>query len=108
MDWLNSGAIVVKTMPSPLAIARATALALLVVVGGCAGGAGGGDPSAQALPAGQSCQSVRAELGKLDAKGTRAKVEAASRGQKLSPQAQGEVDRYNELLNAYLGARCHA
>jgi hypothetical protein len=107
MDWLNSGAIVVKIMPSPLDVARATALALLVVVGGCAGGAGG-EPSAQALPAGQSCQSVRAELGKLDAKGTRAKVEAASRGQKLSPQAQGEVDRYNELLNAYLGARCHA
>jgi hypothetical protein len=59
------------------------------------------------MPAGQSCQSVRAELNKLDAKGARAKVEAASRGQKLSPQAQSEVDRYNDLLNTYLGARCH-
>jgi hypothetical protein len=50
---------------------------------------------------------VRAELNKLDTKGTRAKVESASRGQKLSPQAQSEVDRYNDLLNTYLGARCH-
>jgi hypothetical protein len=65
------------------------------------------NPGAQALPAGQSCQSVRAELNKLDTKGTRAKVESASRGQKLSPQAQSEVDRYNDLLNTYLGARCH-
>jgi hypothetical protein len=50
---------------------------------------------------------VRAELDKLDAKGTRSKVEAANRGQKLPSQAQADADRYNELLNTYLGARCH-
>jgi ribosomal protein S19 len=35
------------------------------------------------------------------------KVEAASQGKKLPPAAQADVDRYNSLLNQYLGARCH-
>jgi hypothetical protein len=76
---------------------------------GCAGdGPGGyGDPGAMPLASGQSCGSIRQELNHLDAKGTQAKVEAASAGRKLSPDAQADVDRYNMLLNQYLGARCH-
>lgn len=79
------------------------------LLAGCAndGGNDNGDPGARPLAAGQTCQSVRAELNKLDAKGTQSKVEAASQGKKLPPAAQAEVDRYNELLNQYLGARCH-
>jgi hypothetical protein len=76
-------------------------------VAGCASTAGNGDPGAIAMPAGQSCQSTRAELNKLDAKGIQGKFEAQQRGQKLAPPAQAEVDRYNLLLNQYLGARCH-
>ena len=84
------------------------AASLLLALSGCAGGSGGGgDPGAMAMPAGQSCQSVRAELNRLDAKGTQSKVESVSRGTKLAPAAQAEVDRYNQLLNIYLGARCH-
>lgn len=78
-----------------------------VLLAGCAGGGAGGDPGPMAMPAGQSCQSVRAELNRLDAKGTQSKVEAASRGARLAPAAQADVDRYNQLLNLYLGARCH-
>lgn len=79
-----------------------------VAVSGCAtGNATGGDPGAIAMPAGQSCQSVRGELNRLDSKGTPSRVEAASRGSRLSPQHQADVDRYNQLLNLYLGARCH-
>jgi len=82
-----------------------TAVALLA---GCATSADPyGDPGARPLPPGYSCQSIRAEMTRLDAKGIRSKVEAASSGKKLSPQAQAEVDRYNYLLNVYLGARCH-
>jgi hypothetical protein len=95
-------------------VARPAALKLVPVIltsaalGGCAAqGATYGDPGARALPAGQSCQSIRAELNRLDSRGVPSKVEAASRGQKLSPQSQAEADRYNELLNYYLGARCH-
>lgn len=94
--------------PAFLDIARGGIVALGLVLAGCAtDGKAGGDPGAMAMPAGYTCQSVRAELSRLDAKGAQPKVEAASRGQKLSPQAQAEVDRYNELLNLYLGARCH-
>lgn len=94
--------------PTFLDISRGAVLGLGVALAGCAtDGKAGGDPGAMAMPAGYTCQSVRAELSRLDAKGTQPKVEAASRGQKLSPQAQAEVDRYNELLNLYLGARCH-
>ncbi|MGE5512225.1 MAG: hypothetical protein ACM31O_13345, partial [Bacteroidota bacterium] len=90
---------VVKVVP---VLVAAAALA------GCAAqGATYGDPGARALPAGQTCQSVRAELNKLDARGVPSKVEAASRGQKLNAQSQADVDRYNQLLNDYLGARCH-
>ena len=81
----------------------------MLALAGCAGGGGGtgGDPGAMAMPAGQSCQSVRAELNRLDAKGTQSRVEAVSRGSKLAPAQQAEVERYNQLLNLYLGARCH-
>ena len=79
-----------------------------VALSGCASSnAAGGDPGAMAMPAGQSCQSVRGELNRLDSKGTPSRVEAASRGGRLAPGQQAEVERYNYLLNLYLGARCH-
>ena len=48
------------------------------------------------------------ELDQLDRRGTQAKVEAASQGKKLAAKDKADVDRYNSLLNQYLGARCHA
>lgn len=59
------------------------------------------------MPPGYSCQSVRAELNRLDSKGIRPKVEAASSGRTLPAETQADVERYNYLLNVYLGARCH-
>ena len=79
-----------------------------IALSGCASSnAAGGDPGAMAMPAGQSCQSVRGELNRLDSRGVPSRVEAASRGTRLAPAQQSEVDRYNQLLNLYLGARCH-
>jgi hypothetical protein len=84
------------------------AAAAVAALGGCADGDGyGGDPGAMPLAAGQSCGSVRQELDALDRKGTQAKVEAASQGKKLAAKDKADVDRYNTLLNQYLGARCH-
>jgi len=83
-------------------VVLAGTLAALV---GCA--EDGGDPGARPLAAGQSCGSIRQELNRLDSRGTQAKVEAATQGKKLPPAAQADVDRYNDLLNQYLGARCH-
>lgn len=78
-----------------------------MALAGCGGASGGGDPGAKALPAGQSCQSIRSELNRLDSKGTPALVERASRGGSLNSTQRADVDAYNSLLNQYLGARCH-
>jgi hypothetical protein len=100
-------AFVARAMSTALkCLAAAAAVALLA---GCADGDGYnyGDPGAAPLAAGQSCGSIRSELDRLDKKGTQSKVEAASQGKKLPPASQADVDRYNYLLNQYLGARCH-
>ena len=102
------GAAVSRTASRTVfSVAAAVALAALA---GCAEGDNnfGGDPGATSLAPGQTCGSIRAELDSLDRKGTQAKVEAASAGKKLSPKDKSDVDRYNSLLNQYLGARCHA
>lgn len=83
-------------------------VAIGALLAGCAAqSAPGGDPGARPLPPGKSCQSVRAELNKLDSRGVPAKVEAVSQGRKVSPQDKADADMYNNLLNQYLGARCH-
>ena len=84
------------------------ALACALALAGCADGGGGigGDPGARSLPAGQSCQSVRADLNRMDAQGAQSKVERATQG-KADAATKAVADRYNQLLNQYLGARCH-
>ena len=85
-----------------------SAVVLSVSMQGCGGATGGnGDPCARALPAGESCQSIRGELNRLDSRGVPAQVERASSGGKLSSSQRADVDKYNDLLNQYLGARCH-
>lgn len=54
-----------------------------------------------------SCSETRRELDQLDARGVPAQIEAANAGKKLSAKQQANVDRYNRLLQSYLGARCH-
>ena len=81
--------------------------AVVLVLAGCGGGgSSGGDPGARPLPSGASCQSIRAELNRMDAQGAQSKVEAANSG-KADPKTKAIAQRYNELLNQYLGARCH-
>ncbi len=83
-------------------------LGLTAALGGCGGASGGGgDPGAKSLPMGQSCQSIRGELNRLDSKGVPALVEKQSGGGKLNPAQKADADAYNNLLNQYLGARCH-
>ncbi len=83
-------------------------LAMTLGLAGCESGSSkGGDPGAMALPSGQSCQSLRAELNRMDSQGAQSKVERASRGN-ADAATRAVADRYNQLLNQYLGARCHA
>jgi hypothetical protein len=89
-------------------LAGAVVIVLAGALQGCGGAAGGsGDPGAKPLPPGESCGSIRGELNRLDSKGVPAQVERASNGGKLSPAQRSDVDKYNDLLNQYLGARCH-
>lgn len=84
-----------------------TAAALLALAGCAQSNSPNGDPGARPLPAGQTCQSIRAELNKLDGKGVPSLIEQRQGGKKLSAAQNAEADRYNDLLNYYLGGRCH-
>lgn len=95
----------VMTRKTSIVLVLASALAMAGCEGGGSGGMGG-DPGARALPAGQSCQSVRAELNNMDRQGAQSKVEQA-KSSNASAATKAVADRYNGLLNQYLGARCH-
>lgn len=84
------------------------AIGLIALLAGCAAeGKPGGDPGAKPLPPGMTCQSIRQQLNALDARGVPAKVEAVSAGRKVSDKDRADANQYNELLNYYLGGRCH-
>jgi hypothetical protein len=72
-----------------------------------AGCAASGDTGPTAFSGGESCQSIRANLNRLDNQGVPALVERQNAGKKLSPAQKAQADLYNRLLDQYLGARCH-
>jgi hypothetical protein len=79
-----------------------------VLLAGCADTASmGGDPGPVPLAFGQSCGSIQQELNRLLGRGVQGSVERQASGKPVSPAAKADVDRYNALLNQYLGARCH-
>jgi hypothetical protein len=83
---------------------------LVLACAGCAAAnsnATNGDPGPTALADGETCESIRANLTKLDNQGVPALVERQSNGKKLTPSQKAQADLYNKLLNQYLGARCH-
>ena len=82
----------------------------LVLAGTLAAGAAGGaanGPYAKPLASGQSCGAIRSELRRLDARGVPSKVERLNAGKSLSAKNRKLAQRYNQLLNDYIGARCH-
>jgi hypothetical protein len=83
----------------------AAALPGLLTLSGCASD---NSPSVKgAVRDNASCRETRRELDRLDARGVPAQIEAANAGKKLSSKQQANVDRYNRLLQVYLGSRCH-
>lgn len=90
------------------ALSGAIAGAFVVLLAGCAGNTGtGGDPGPQALAGGETCQSIRTNLNRLDKEGVPSLVERQNSGQKLAAPQKAKADQYNQLLDKYLGARCH-
>jgi hypothetical protein len=87
-------------------------LALLGTAGlllaGCAdGNSFGGDPGPVPLALGQTCGSIQQELNHLLGRGVQGTIQRQASGKPVSPAAKADADRYNALLNQYLGARCH-
>jgi hypothetical protein len=79
-----------------------------LLLAGCVDSASmGGDPGPVPLAFGQSCGSIQQELNRLLGRGVQGSVEREAAGKPVSPGAKSDVDRYNALLNQYLGARCH-
>ena len=96
---------------SARAIKAAVAGFVVLVCAGCAAANSNnnanGDPGPTELAAGETCESIRANLNKLDSQGVPAIIERETSGKKLSPSQKQQADLYNKLLNQYLGARCH-
>lgn len=93
--------------PRPMAVKVFAGCAGALVLSALAGCASDGGMGGSSLPAGSSCSSIRAELRNLDNRGVPAKVEAVNAGRRVSAKDRELAKRYNQLLNQYLGARCH-
>ena len=93
-------------------VLRVTGLArvgMVMVAGalaGCAGSANGG-PMALTPASSASCKSMKVEMNRLLASGVQGSIEARQAGRKVSAASGQRADRYNALLNQYIGSRCH-
>jgi hypothetical protein len=85
------------------ALFSAAGLVTVLSLAGCASQNG---PVQIGFTGGNNCQTVRAELTRLDQQGVPGKIEAQQAGRKLSPEAAQQVSRYNSLLQEYLGNQC--
>lgn len=64
-------------------------------------------PAPAVAAADRSCQGLRSEIMKMEARGVSKLVDRQHDGGKLNAGQKAEIDSYNGLLNEYLGARCH-
>jgi hypothetical protein len=78
--------------------------ALAVTMAGCASQTSGRVPVGFA--SGGDCLSVRNELRKMDGMGVPGQIQAREAGQRMSADVNGRIDRYNYLLEEYLGNNC--
>lgn len=84
---------------------RVVALAATVVsLAGCASQGSGRVPVG--FGGGGDCQSVRGELRKLDGMGVPGQIQARQAGSRMSAEVNARIDRYNSLLEQYLGNDC--
>ena len=79
--------------------------AVMMMLAGCAGEGGGGNGPGAKLASNQ-CGSIRGELNKMDSRGVPNLIEAKSSGKRMSAQQDGDISRYNSLLEQYLKGQC--
>lgn len=80
------------------------AVCTLLAIAGCGGP--GPNGSGQA-PTPSGCAALQKDLKVYQNKGVAGWAAAKSAGKKLSKSQEDGLRRYNELLNKYLGGKCH-
>jgi len=74
------------------------------VLAGCAGSGGGRVPVG--FSSGGDCHSVKAELHQMDTQGVPSMIQSEQGGAHVSAASKAKIDRYNYLLEEYLGNDC--
>ncbi len=85
-------------------LATISGVVLALTLAGCASQSSGRVPVGFA--SGGDCKTVRGELRKLDGMGVPSQIQARSAGQRVSADANSRIERYNYLLEEYLGNNC--
>jgi len=79
-------------------------LSVGLVLTGCASSNSGRVPVGFA--GGSDCHSVKAELHQMDGQGVPGLIQSEQAGAHVSAQSKAKIDRYNALLEEYLGNDC--
>lgn len=79
-------------------------LSVALVVAAC-GATGPNGPGPSAAPSG--CKALQKDLKKYERMGVAGWAEAKNAGRRLSKKQAAGLRTYNELLNKYLGGKCH-
>ena len=81
--------------------------AVAAIAAGLAGcGSSGQYGSSGFISGGGDCKALRGEMNKLVNQGVAAKADAVAGGRRLDAKGQAMLDRYNGLLESYLGQQC--
>ena len=79
-------------------------LAMAAALAACSGSDGPQGPGA--MLADNTCAQLRADLNGMDKRGVPNMIDARNSGKKLGAQQDAEVNRYNQVLDQYLGGQC--
>jgi hypothetical protein len=81
----------------------AASLAVAAALAACSGTEG---PQAPPQLADGTCVQLRADLNSMDKRGVPGMIDARNNGKKLGAGQDAEVNRYNQVLDQYLGGQC--
>lgn len=81
-------------------------LAVVMIGGALSGCAGGSGRVPVGFTGGGDCHSVKAELRQMDGQGVPGMIQSQSGGGHPAPATKAKIDRYNSLLEEYLGNDC--
>ena len=78
-------------------------LAIAAALSACSGTEG---PQQPPMLADGACSQLRADLNAMDKRGVPSMIDARNNGKKYGPAQDAEINRYNQVLDQYLGGQC--